>query len=68
MEKSNYIVAAEGKKLINKDKTCICSEVYLGAGDSADNWTEIDEAEANKIQEKQTKDILLGEDRADVCD
>lgn len=42
------LTAAEGMTLTNG--TTFGKEVYLGSGDSADNWTEITDAEAAKMQ------------------
>ena len=42
------LTAAEGMTLTNG--TTFGKEVYLGTGDFADNWTEITDAEAAKIQ------------------
>ncbi len=42
------LTAAEGMTLTNG--TTFGKEVYLGSGDAADNWTEITDAEAAKIQ------------------
>jgi hypothetical protein len=45
------LTAAEGKTLTNGET--FGKEVYLGNGDSPDNWTEIIDAEAKKIQEER---------------
>lgn len=42
------LTAAEGMTLTNGE--AFGKEVYLGTGDSADNWREIADAEAKKIQ------------------
>ena len=45
------LIAAEGMTLTNGET--FGKEVYLGTGDFADNWTEITDAEAKKIQEER---------------
>lgn len=42
------LTAAEGMTLTNGET--FGKEVYLGTGDVADNWTEITDAEAEKIK------------------
>ena len=48
------LIASEGMILTN-GKT-YGTEVYLGTGDSAENWHEITEEEYNEIQEKFAED------------
>lgn len=45
------LTAAKGMAFTNG--TTFGKEVSLGSGDSADNWTEITDAEAKKIQEER---------------
>ena len=52
------LTASEGMTLTNG--TTFGKEVYLGTGDSADNWTEITDAEAKKIQEEMDAKAHLG--------
>ena len=51
---------SEGMKLTNGE-VLADGEVYLGKGDSADNWYEITEEEYNKIMAERDAD-LLGEE------
>lgn len=43
------LVASEGKFLANKDNDFYCREVYLGKGQTADNWHEITAEDAKAI-------------------
>lgn len=43
------LVASEGKFLANKDNDFYCREVYLGKGQTAENWHEISAEEAKAI-------------------
>ena len=45
------LVASEGHYLANKDNDFYCREVYLGKGQTADNWHEITADEAKAIDE-----------------
>lgn len=45
------LTASVGMTLTNGET--FGKEVYLGNGDSPDNWTEITDAEAKKIQEER---------------
>ena len=48
------LTAAEGMTLTNGDT--FGKEVYLGNGDTPENWTEITDAEAKEIQTKKEKE------------
>ena len=52
---------SEGMKLTNGTDIADGS-VYLGVGDSADNWYEITEEEAEKIRAEKELDLLRGEE------
>ena len=43
------LLASEGHFLANKDNDFYCREVYLGKGQTAENWHEITEEEAKAI-------------------
>lgn len=47
------LVASEGHYLANKDNDFYCREVYLGKGQTADNWHEITAEEAKAIDAAQ---------------
>ncbi|MBR2877820.1 MAG: hypothetical protein IKL42_05465 [Clostridia bacterium] len=49
------LIASEGMTLTDGEH--FGKEIYLGTGDSADNWHEISDAEAQKMQKE-----LLSED------
>lgn len=49
------LTAAEGMTLTNGE--AFGKEVYLGSGDAADNWTEITDEEAAKLQKDSEGDI-----------
>ena len=48
----NYTVITpdDGMKLTNAERTVFVSQVTLAKNDSADNWTEITDAEAEELQ------------------
>ena len=48
----NYTVITpdNGMKLTNAERTVFVSQVTLAKNDSADNWTEITDAEAEELQ------------------
>lgn len=50
------LIASEGMMLTNGE--IFGKEVFLGTGDSADNWHEITEAEAQEIMAEQ-EDIQI---------
>lgn len=47
------LVASEGMFLANKDNDFYCKEVYLGKGQTAENWHEITKEEADAIDAAQ---------------
>lgn len=50
------LTAAEGMTLTNGE--VFGKEVYLGTGDSADNWAEITDSEAAKLQAEREAEVL----------
>ena len=52
------LTASEGMTLTNG--TTFGKEVYLGTGDSLDNWQEITDAEAKKRQDEMDAKAHLG--------
>ena len=50
------LIASDGMILTNGET--FGKEVYLGTGDSPDNWSEITEAEYNEIQKEQESEVL----------
>ena len=55
------LVASDGKFLANKDNDFYCREVYLGKGQTAENWHEITEEEAKAIDEAREAKRLAEE-------
>lgn len=57
MEKVTFemvkLVASDGMFLANKDNDFYCREVYLGKGQTAENWHEITKEEADAIDAAQ---------------
>ena len=51
MEKRKHITATEGMVLTNGET--YATELWLGDGDSFDNWREITVEEAERMQEKE---------------
>ncbi len=49
------LIASEGMTLTNGE--AFGKEIYLGKNDSADNWHEITDAEAERIQAESLPDI-----------
>lgn len=49
------LIASDGMMLTNGE--VIGKEVFLGTGDSADNWHEITEAEAQEIMESEEESV-----------
>ena len=49
------LIASDGMILTNGE--IIGKEVFLGTGDSADNWHEITEAEAQEIMESEEESV-----------
>lgn len=50
------LTAAEGMTLYNGE--AFGKEVYLGKGDSPENWREIPDAEAEAIQQAQAENLM----------
>ena len=50
------LTAAEGMTLTNGET--FGREVYLGTGDTAQNWTEITAAEAERLQAEREAEVL----------
>lgn len=58
------LVASEGKFLANKDNDFYCREVYLGKGQTAENWHEITAEDAKAIDAaKEAKRLEMEADR-----
>ena len=55
------LVASDGKFLANKHNDFYCREVYLGKGQTAENWHEITEEEAKAIDEAREAKRLAEE-------
>ena len=51
------LIASDGMMLTNGE--VIGKEVFLGTGDSADNWHEITEAEAQAIMSEAEKEEIV---------
>lgn len=49
------LIASDGMMLTNGE--VFGKEVFLGTGDSADNWHEITEAEAQEIMESEEGEV-----------
>lgn len=49
------LIASEGMTLTDGEH--FGKEIYLGTGDSADNWHEITDAEAERIQEEMLSEV-----------
>ena len=49
------LIASDGMMLTNGE--VIGKEVFLGTGDSADNWHEITEAEAQEIMNSEEESV-----------
>lgn len=49
------LIASDGMMLTNGE--VFGKEVFLGTGDSADNWHEITEAEAQEIMESEEESV-----------
>lgn len=58
------LTASPGKVLYRKteplDTAVFSARVYLGAGDSAENYAEISESEAKKVMEERDKKVRSG--------
>lgn len=57
------LVASEGHFLANKDNDFYCKEVYLGKGQTAENWHEITADEAKAIDAAQEAKRLEAESK-----
>ena len=72
------ILADEGKKLTNKDRSFFTDFIYLGKNDSPDNYEEVpyevwghfveDEIPKNKVEELTAKIKTLEEEKAELKD
>lgn len=58
-QEGNVLRPSEGKVLTNG--STYSKEVWLGINDSADNWWEVDEAEAQEITDAEALQIITGE-------
>ena len=59
-QEGNVLRPAEGKWLTNG--STYSQEVWLGVNDSADNWHEIDEAEAEELTDNEALNIITGKE------
>lgn len=50
------LIASEGMILTNGE--VFGKEVFLGTGDSADNWHEITEAEAQAVMDAESTEVM----------
>lgn len=72
------ILADEGKKITNKDRSFFADFIYLGKNDSPDNYEEVpyevwghfveDEIPKNKVEELTAKIKTLEEEKAELKD
>ena len=70
------ILADEGKKITNKDRSFFADFIYLGKNDSPDNYEEVpyevwghfveDEIPKNKVEELQQQINILQEDKENL--
>ena len=58
------LTADDGMKLTNGD--AFGTTVHLGVNDSADNWHEVTEAEAEKMMEEIEKEELTAEEALSI--
>lgn len=57
---NNRLIADDGMRLFNGD--IIAEEVWLSPSDSVDNWREISEEEANRIEAEREEQERLKND------
>ena len=56
----NVLRPEEGKVLTNG--STYSKEVWLGINDSPDNWQEVDEAEADEVEDTEALQIITGKE------
>lgn len=56
----NVLTAEEGKVLTNG--STYSKQVWLGINDSVDNWHEVDEAEAEEVEDTEALNIITGKE------
>lgn len=54
----NVLTAEEGKVLTNG--STYSKQVWLGINDSVDNWNEVDESDAEEVEDSEALDIITG--------
>ena len=56
----NVLTAEEGKILTNG--STYSKQVWLGVNDSVNNWWEVDEAEAEELEDTEALKIITGKE------
>lgn len=56
----NVLTADEGKVLTNG--STYSKQVWLGINDSVNNWWEVDEAEAEEVEDTEALNIITGKE------
>lgn len=56
----NVLTADEGKVLSNG--STYSKQVWLGVNDSVNNWWEVDEAEAEEVEDTEALNIITGKE------
>lgn len=56
----NVLTAEEGKVLTNG--SAYSKQVWLGVNDSPSNWQEVDEAEAEEVEDTEALNIITGKE------
>lgn len=56
----NVLTAEEGKVLTNG--STYSKQVWLGINDSVNNWLEVDEADAEEVEDTEALNIITGKE------
>lgn len=56
----NVLTADEGKVLTNG--STYSKQVWLGINDSVNNWQEVDEADAEEVEDTEALNIITGKE------
>lgn len=56
----NVLTAEEGKVLTNG--STYSKQVWLGINDSVNNWWEVDEADAEEVEDTEALNIITGKE------
>lgn len=56
----NVLTAEEGKMLTNG--STYSKQVWLGINDSVNNWCEVDETEAEEVEDREALNIITGKE------